>query len=105
MVQRELVKLPLTSATPYGWIADNTRWQRRPRTLNGPEEALRETARLYRKSLWVSADTRVETWLEKNALAGVVVEVTDEYDVPLMVTRGYPSLSFLAEAAEEIADH
>jgi len=103
-VQRELVSLRLAGAIPYGWIADNTRWQRRPRTFNGPADALRETARLYRKSLWASADSRVEVWLEKDALAGVIGDVTSETDVPLMVTRGYPSLSFLAEAGEDIAD-
>ncbi len=50
---------------------------------------MRETARLYRKSLWASADSRVEVWLEKDALAGVIGDVTSETDVPLMVTRGY----------------
>jgi hypothetical protein len=36
-------------------------------------------------------------------LAGVLYDVTDPWDVPLMVTRGYSSLSFLAGAAEAIA--
>jgi len=103
-VQRELVKLRLAGDLPSRWIADLTRWQRRPRTFLGPQDALRETARLYRKSLWMNAESRVELWLEKDALAGVIVEVTDESDVPLMVTRGYPSISFLAGAADEIRE-
>ena len=41
-------------------------------------------------------------WLEKDALAGVLSEVTYEYDVPLMVTRGYPSLTYLQSAAATI---
>jgi hypothetical protein len=45
----------------------------------------------------------VEIWLEKEALAGVLYEETDKWDVPLMVTRGYPSLSYLHSAAETIA--
>lgn len=44
----------------------------------------------------------VEIWLEKDALAGVLYGVTESWDVPLMVTRGYPSLSFLFEAAETL---
>ena len=36
------------------------------------------------------------------ALAGVVYPVTSTYDVPLMVARGYASLSFLYSAAEAI---
>jgi hypothetical protein len=46
----------------------------------------------------------VEIWLEKDALSGVLYPVTSEWDVPLMVTRGYSSLSFLHEAAEAITD-
>lgn len=33
----------------------------------------------------------------------MLVEETAEWDVPLMVTRGYPSLSFVYSAAESIA--
>ena len=42
-------------------------------------------------------------WIEKDALAGVVADVTYEFDVPLMVSRGYASLSFLYESADDIA--
>ena len=83
-------------------IAHSTRWQRRPTTHNSVEDALEETAKFYRKSLWSEADAYVEVWLEKDALAGVVWPVTDMYDVPLMVARGYASLSFLHGAAEYI---
>ena len=82
---------------PYDWLADNTRWMRKPSTFNGVEEALRDTASLYRKALWTDADAYVEIWLEKDALAGVVYPVTGLYDVPLMVARGYASLSFLLQ--------
>ncbi len=94
-VQTALVAMRRSGALPYGWIVDNTRWQRRPTTFTSIEEALEDTARLYRKSLWADADCHVEVWLEKDALAGVVYPVTATYDVPLMVARGYSSLSFL----------
>ena len=42
-------------------------------------------------------------FVEKEALAGVVYRTTAQWNVPLMVTRGYPSLSFLYSAAEMIA--
>ena len=44
----------------------------------------------------------MEVWLEKDALAGVLFPITDEFDVPLMVTRGYASISYLQGAAEVI---
>lgn len=89
---------------PYHWLADATRWMRKPKTFSSVEDALRRTASTYRRALWDDAPTAVEIWLEKEALAGVLVDVTDEWDVPLMVTRGCPSMSFLYSAAEMIAD-
>jgi hypothetical protein len=101
-VQTDLTKMRRDGSLPYDWLADNTRWQRKPRTFNSVEDALRDTAAFYRKSLWTDADCYVEIWLEKDALAGVVLPVTSMNDVPLMVARGYASLSFLYSAAEYI---
>jgi hypothetical protein len=101
-VQSDLVILRRTGQLRYDWLTDNTRWQRKPTTYDGIEEALEDTARLYRKSLWSRVGAYVEIWLEKDALAGVIYPVTSRYDVPLMVARGYASLSFLYEAASYI---
>jgi hypothetical protein len=103
-VQNDLVEMRRAGVLPYDWLADNTRWQRKPRTFNSVQQALGDTARLYRKALWSDADAYVEVWLEKDALSGVVLPVTSLYDVPLMVARGYASLSFLHSAAEFIND-
>ena len=87
---------------PFSWIADNTRWMRKPTTFSSYQEMLRCTAKTYRRSVWDTQDAYCEIWLEKDALSGVLYEETSAWDVPLMVTRGYPSISFLASAAEEI---
>jgi hypothetical protein len=78
---------------PYGWIADNTRWTRKPRTHSSLSHALKHTAETYRRAIWDNQDSYVEVWLEKDALAGVLLDVTAPWDVPLMVTRGFPSLT------------
>jgi hypothetical protein len=101
-VQTDLVLMRKAGEMPFDWLADNTRWQRKPRTFSSVEQALQDTARLYRKALWTDTDAYVEVWLEKDALSGVVYPVTSLYDVPLMVARGYASLSFLHHAAEYI---
>ena len=103
-VRDDLTLMRRAGELPYSWLADNTRWQMKPDTFNNVEEALEETARLYRKSLWADADSYVEIWLEKDALSGVVYPITSRYDVPLMVARGYASLSFLHSAADCIND-
>jgi hypothetical protein len=102
-VCRLLAEMRRSGEIPYEWLADATRWMRKPTTYSSAEEALQRTAELYRRSLWDGNSERVEIWLEKEALAGVLVDVTHEWDVPLMVTRGYPSMSFLHSAAEAIA--
>jgi hypothetical protein len=47
----------------------------------------------------------VEVWSEKDAIRGVVYPVTAQYDVPLMIARGYSSETFLQQTAEEITEH
>jgi len=101
-VKTDLIIMRRDGSLSYDWIADNTRWQRKPRTFDSVEDALRETARFYRKNLWRDAGTYVEIWLEKDALAGVIYPVSSMYDVPLMVARGYASLSFLYSSADAI---
>jgi len=102
-VARLLATMRREGVIPYQWIADNTRWMRKSQSYSSLEHALYRTAQTYRRMLWVDQPVYVEVWLEKDALAGVLLEITDPWDVPLMVTRGYPSLTFLHSAAEQIA--
>jgi hypothetical protein len=104
-VSRVLAEMRRAGELPYRWIADNSRWMRKPPSFDSVEDALRRTAESYRRRLWAASDVYVEVWLEKEALAGVLYEATAEWDVPLMVTRGYPSLTFLHEAGAAIAAH
>jgi hypothetical protein len=101
-VQRLLVQLRRSGKIPYSDITDNTRFMRKPKTWSSMMTAVERTAETYRKALWDNTDTYVEIWLEKDALSGVLWPVTHKYDVPLMVSRGYASLSFLASAAEDM---
>lgn len=101
-VQRALVDLRRDGRVPYRAITDNTRWQIKPTTFASMTDALEQTARLYRRAVWADVDSYVEVWLEKDALAGVVQPITAKYDVPLMVARGFSSLSFLHSCAEDI---
>jgi hypothetical protein len=55
--------------------------------------------RSYRRDLWQEQDVRIEVWLEKDALADVIVDVTSKWDVSLMVSRGQSSATFLHNAA------
>jgi hypothetical protein len=104
-VQRQVLSLRRAGSLSYNDIADATRWMRKPVSYNGIQEALENTARLYRKALWADAKDYVEVWCEKDALAGVIYPITAQYDVPLMVTRGFSSETFCFEAVEARGDN
>jgi hypothetical protein len=101
-VVRLLVDMREAGDVPFDHIADNTRWMRKPTTFVGLDACLKNTANFYRRDLWAAMPIYVEVWCEKDALAGVLMEVTEPYDVPLMVARGYSSISFLHSAAMAI---
>ncbi len=111
-VQGELVNIrrgrdrrtdkPVLPHVPYGWITDGTRWMRKPTTWNSVDSLLASVVQSYRRDLWEDQDAYVELWIEKDALAGVLMEETVQWDVPLMVSRGFSSATFLYEAAEAI---
>src|SRR5215472_17508927 len=101
-VVRLLVQMREDGDIPFEWIADNTRWQRKPSTFVGLETYLNNAAKSYRRDLWAAMPVYVEVWVEKDALAGVLIEETATYDVPLMVAKGYSSITFLHSAAEAI---
>src|SRR5260370_1104492 len=94
-VGRLLLQMRIAGEIPFDWIADNTRWMRKLRTFSSMEEALRQTAWTYRPALWDEQAVYVEVWTEKDALAGVLMEETREGDVPLMVSRGFSSSTYL----------
>jgi hypothetical protein len=101
---RLLKRMRLDGTIPFSWIADNTRWQRKPKSFSSLEEAMENCAAIYRRSVWDDQDVYVEIWTEKDALAGVLIEETRKWDVPLMVSRGFSSLTFIHDSAEYIKD-
>jgi hypothetical protein len=101
-VIRLLTEMREAKAIPFEWIADNTRWVRKPASFTGLDHCLNSTSKFYRRNLWAANPVYVEVWCEKDALAGVVCQETEVYDVPLMVAKGYASISFLHSAAKTI---
>lgn len=100
-VQKQVLGMRREGVLPWEFIADGTRWVRAPETWDTVEDALRATARAYRRNLWRSQEVRLEFWLEKDALAGIVSQVTYPWDVRLMVSRGQSSDTYCYRAAKE----
>jgi hypothetical protein len=84
-----------------GWhhFSDSTRWHIAPPMFDSLEDALNRTEETYRRDLWATQGYYCETWVEKDAIAGVVVDVTRSFGVPLFVCRGFASLSSMFSAS------
>lgn len=93
-VGRQLIALRRAGRVSYRDITDGTRWIVKPDSYDSVEAALTETARLYRRNLWSRSPFRIAVFTEKDAITGVIMPVTEEWDVPLGVLRGYCSESF-----------
>ncbi|QIG47197.1 hypothetical protein G5V57_05285 [Nordella sp. HKS 07] len=97
-VQRQVLSLRRQGRMSYDWIADATRWMLKPHSFDGAKAAIAAAEASYHKDLWIDADSCCEIWCEKDAISGVILPVTELYDVPLMVTRGFSSETFCFEA-------
>jgi hypothetical protein len=102
-VQRRLVALRESGDIPHGDIVDGTRYVHGHRRYHDLDEFTTYAAGLYRKDYWSTSEVNVEVWLEKDALKGVLVPtVVNECGLGLHVTRGFASITYLQEAAEDI---
>jgi hypothetical protein len=104
LVQRRLLKLRESGEIPYGWITDGSRTVYGHIRYRSADEFARTVKIRYRQDYWADAEEYVEIWIEKEALAGVVMPVVvNEFGLDLYVTRGFASVTYLQEAAEHIA--
>jgi hypothetical protein len=103
VVQRRLVKLRVESDIPYGWITDGSRTVHGYVRYRDADEFASTVKVRYRQDYWRDAEEYVEVWVEKEAMTGVLKPVIlDEFGLDLYVTRGFSSITYLQEAAEEI---
>jgi len=101
-VGRQLLKLRRDGVVPYSAITDGTRWITKPNTHTGLAQMLSDAAASYRRALWHDQKVDVHIFTEKDAISGVILPVTEQWDVPLGVLRGYASESFTHSVAEAI---
>lgn len=55
----------------------------------------------FHMNMWQDQENQVYVIVEKEALVGVLERTCDEYDVPLLAARGYPSSSVLYDFAKK----
>jgi hypothetical protein len=89
---------------PFDSFTDSTRWHITPPMFNSPLDAWKRTCASYRRDLWASQNYYCEVWVEKDALASLIVPVTRSFGVPLFVCRGFASLSSMFNASRTFKD-
>jgi hypothetical protein len=90
----------LAGLIDWNAIEDRVRSPRVPLEFEDIEERVKYAVQNYRLPRWKGQLYYVELWVEKDALAGVLEPVANEFHVTLMVNRGYSSQSAMYESAE-----
>jgi hypothetical protein len=84
----------------FGHFVDATRWYHGSPIFDTAAEALEDAITNYRKNLWRIQPYFVEVWVEKEAVASIVVPAADSWGIRTFVCRGFTSLTSTWEAAE-----
>jgi hypothetical protein len=90
----------LAGLIDWNSIEDRTRNLRSLAHWNDPAEIVAACASQFRVDLWATQPARVEVWIEKDALIGVIEQACEELDVPYFSCRGYVSQSEMWGAAQ-----
>jgi hypothetical protein len=102
-VIRLLTSMRLEGEISFDWIIDETRRTRETQTFDSVSDAIYDTAKFYRRSALRACDDYLEIWSEKEALAGLIYDAASEYDVPVLVSKGMPSLTQIYSCACNVA--
>ena len=94
-VNKLTIKLRERGVIPFGWIVDELRVRLKPSSWSGLGDFADTVREAYRKNFWEHLPVYVEFFVEKQAMAATLQEVTDEYDVALNPIRGMSSISAL----------
>lgn len=86
-------------------IEDRTRNLLELPTWGSPSDLLRESAEQYLTDKWADQPRRVEVWIEKEALVGVIQRVCWDYNVPYFACRGYSSLTEQYKAGQRFENY
>lgn len=92
----------LAGLVDWDAITDRTRNLKELAHWASPQALLEEDAASFRINKWARQPRRVEVWIEKDALLGVIAGVCQQHDVPHFSCRGYTSQSEMWVAAQRV---
>ena len=95
----------LAGLLDWNIMVDRTREVRTVAHWTGPGEIVEACARQFRVNSRANQDTYIEVWVEKEALAGIVVPTCAELDIYSLVCRGFVSQSAMWQGAMRFQSH
>lgn len=95
----------LAGLIDWNHIVDRVRNVRSMPNWNQPQDIIRAGANQFHMDWWADQDSRIELWVEKEALIGVIGKVGGEYDIPYYTTKGFNSTSEMWAAAQRFIRH
>ncbi|MFD5864391.1 hypothetical protein ACFWGP_05535 [Agromyces sp. NPDC127015] len=95
----------LSGRIDWAFIEDRTRNLASWAAYNSPGDLIRRNQYQYGVDHWIDQDVRIEVWVEKEALVGVVGRTAGRWRVPYFACRGYVSQSELHSAAQRHIRH
>jgi len=102
MLGRVMKDARMAGLTDWNAIEDRTRGLRKQARWDSPEEMVEACAKQYHVDYWQDQANRVEVWIEKDALIGVVEKTCREFDCPVFSCRGYCCVTEMKEAVDRI---
>jgi len=79
---------------------DLTGWETSERFIKA---SLKQFLTGYQRDLLQSQDVYIEIWIEKDALSSIFTRIATPYTVPVVVCRGFSSVSFLNDYKERLS--
>lgn len=95
----------LAGLIDWSAIEDRTRELSALPHWNSPASIIWSAAESFRLDKWATQPTRIEVWIEKEALAGVFKTVCQSLDVPFLSCRGYTSQSEMWRGARRLLEY
>lgn len=95
----------LAGLLDWDYIVDRTRNLETNSHWSSPATLVRDAARAFAMDKWSGQDYRVEVWIEKDALVGVLEACCPAEDVSYFSCRGYTSQSEIWSAAQRLGEY
>jgi hypothetical protein len=101
-VIRLLTEMRMADEIPFSWIVDESRRRLSLRSFNSVADAVEDCAKYYRRNAMRESSVYIELWTKKEALSGIIWDEAGDYGVPVLVSKGMPSITQLYQTALQV---